>query len=286
MKTFFTFISLIIQFVVNHENFNVPKVGEFSSNELSYQPSTVGTIFIMWGINVPGGVSGIYVITNTINGRQYIGRSSDIRRRLWEHKSKHSRINYGLYKAIQKHGIKNFTVSILDVTLNPSLLPNMESFWIDKLKPRYNIAKGGVGNSRPVSEKTKAILRAKAKQQWENKSNEERINIINNNLTGPKSDYRMSESQKANLRRIQLGKKQSPESRSKISRAMKIAMIGNQNGNKPIVCFKNGVQIKEYPSAKIAATKTGIDPTSITCVLKHRRKTAGGFSWQYLNQLI
>lgn len=41
------FISLFIQFVTNHEHFNVPKAGVFFSDELNKQPSAVGTLFGM-----------------------------------------------------------------------------------------------------------------------------------------------------------------------------------------------------------------------------------------------
>lgn len=57
--------SLFIQFVVNHERFNVPKADVLPSNELSKQPSAVGTVCFMkeiWEDIV--GYNGLYKVSN------------------------------------------------------------------------------------------------------------------------------------------------------------------------------------------------------------------------------
>lgn len=57
---------------------------------------------------------GIYLITNKINGKNYIGQSIDIARRWRQHREA---VSYGqtpLYKAIRKYGIENFDFCILE----------------------------------------------------------------------------------------------------------------------------------------------------------------------------
>ena len=55
---------------------------------------------------------GIYKITNTINGKVYVGQSVDINRRWRQHKN--SELDYPLYKAFKKYGIENFTFEVLE----------------------------------------------------------------------------------------------------------------------------------------------------------------------------
>ena len=62
---------------------------------------------------------GIYQITNTINGKCYIGQSDNIQARWRKHRTvpfnSNSRCyNYPLYRAIRKYGLENFTFTILE----------------------------------------------------------------------------------------------------------------------------------------------------------------------------
>lgn len=57
---------------------------------------------------------GIYLITNKINGRCYVGQSVDIIRRWRQHKEVAHREQAPLYKAIQKYGIENFDFCVLE----------------------------------------------------------------------------------------------------------------------------------------------------------------------------
>ena len=86
-------------------------------------------------------ISGIYIITNKINGNRYIGSSNNIRRRLWKHRSllrhnKHE--NSHLQNAWNKYTENNFIYSILEICEIKNLL-DREQYYIDLLKPEYNI---------------------------------------------------------------------------------------------------------------------------------------------------
>ena len=97
-------------------------------------------------------VSGIYKITNKVNGKCYIGQSINIKKRLSQHKSQTYRnihINKILYQAIKKYGIENFTFDIIEKCETNSL-DDREKYWIeyyDSYNNGYNGAKGGKGIS-------------------------------------------------------------------------------------------------------------------------------------------
>lgn len=91
--------------------------------------------------NVPG----IYMLTNKINKKIYIGRSSNLQARFYHYldvnrlnNNKSSRI----HKALLKYGYSNFSVSILELGKHPKMTLNkLEDFFILVFKPQYNIAR-------------------------------------------------------------------------------------------------------------------------------------------------
>lgn len=79
---------------------------------------------------------GIYIITNKINGHQYVGQSINIAERWKSHirasKNKTYReYKYPLYVAFRKYGITNFTFEILE-ECSADKLNERELFWINK----------------------------------------------------------------------------------------------------------------------------------------------------------
>lgn len=93
----------------------------------------------------------IYIITNTINNKQYVGQTSfSIEDRFKEHikSSQKTEINNRpLYKAMNKYGINNFIVELLE-ECEDSQLSSKEQYWINKLNTYhngYNATLGGEG---------------------------------------------------------------------------------------------------------------------------------------------
>ena len=97
--------------------------------------------------------SGVYCWINLINNKYYIGSGIKLNDRLsdyfqdWYYKERNNVI---IVKAIIKYGIGNFALLILDFTEKENTLIK-EQFWIDKLKPEYNILKKASNSvRRPV----------------------------------------------------------------------------------------------------------------------------------------
>ena len=97
-------------------------------------------------------ISGIYKITNKINGKCYIGQSINIGKRFAQHKSQSYRnihVNKLLYKAIEKYGIENFSFDVIE-NCEINILDDREKYWIeyfDSYNKGYNSTKGGKGVS-------------------------------------------------------------------------------------------------------------------------------------------
>lgn len=99
---------------------------------------------------------GIYKITNKVNGKIYIGKSTDIVRRFAEHKrhykSESHRKKIALYKSMWKYGVENFIFEILEET-SVDVLDEREKYYIDFYKSNnkdigYNLTEGG--DSGPI----------------------------------------------------------------------------------------------------------------------------------------
>ena len=84
-------------------------------------------------------IAGIYKVTNNITGEFYIGSSKDIEKRWYQHKNpafwkQHS--NVKLYQIMAQYGRDNFTIDVIEETDN---LREREQYWVDQLKPSYNV---------------------------------------------------------------------------------------------------------------------------------------------------
>jgi group I intron endonuclease len=147
----------------------------------------------------------IYMTTNLVNGKRYIGR----------HKYKDWDYSYygsGKYlkRAIKKYGIENFTCFPLAWAWNENELNKLEIDYIAHYRPEYNLTKGGDGNS----EFGKSNFGKKHTERTKQKMSEAKKNMTN------ETKQKISES----LKRLSLmkGKHLSDETRKKMSEAHKL----------------------------------------------------------------
>lgn len=87
----------------------------------------------------------IYLYTNKINKKKYIGQAQNLPAREATHKynAKHKKSNMAIDYAISKYGYENFLLEIIEHTTE-ELVNDRETFWINKLNTLapngYNIA--------------------------------------------------------------------------------------------------------------------------------------------------
>lgn len=96
----------------------------------------------------------VYVITNIINNKQYVGKTNrDSESRLKEHfreSTLRRSENRPLYKAISKYGIDNFTLEVVGRSLTPQEASDLEVAKIRELQTfgsGYNATIGGDGKT-------------------------------------------------------------------------------------------------------------------------------------------
>lgn len=94
---------------------------------------------------------GIYKITNTVNGKMYIGQSIFVEGRINQHKSSYNHqreYDKPLYRAILKYGLSSFTFEIIEQCAAEDL-DEREKYWIKYYNSTvngYNILCGGDGH--------------------------------------------------------------------------------------------------------------------------------------------
>ena len=110
------------------------------------------------------GKSGVYLWNNLVTGKYYVGSSISLSRRFSCYYSlgylKNSLENTTsiVYSALLKYGYSNFSLPILEYC-EPSKLIDKEQYYIDLLKPEYNILYvAGSRLGHKPSEETKQII--------------------------------------------------------------------------------------------------------------------------------
>lgn len=95
-------------------------------------------------------MTGIYKITNQVNGKIYVGQAVDIQKRWKRHRSvyknpKAREYDYHIYRGFRAYGIDNFKFEIIEECLE-SELNDREKYWIayyDSYRNGYNETEGG-----------------------------------------------------------------------------------------------------------------------------------------------
>lgn len=98
----------------------------------------------------------IYLIQNLINGKCYIGKTINLKRRIYEHFMGYSEGCKLLSRAIKKYGKENFSVEVLHEGIIPELLDEFEIQAIREYNTKaphgYNLNEGGLGGINPSKE--------------------------------------------------------------------------------------------------------------------------------------
>lgn len=109
----------------------------------------------------------IYIITNTINDKVYIGQTwQTLQQRFYEHTTKDGCIK--LINAINKHGKDNFKIELIATCDNQKSADCLETFWIktyNSIENGYNIREGGSHGKMSEESKKKMSIAQKIRFQ-------------------------------------------------------------------------------------------------------------------------
>ena len=241
----------------------------------------------------------IYMYTNKINGKRYVGKAEDFLERKQTHiyisyNKKANGYNVPFHRAIRKYGIENFEATILKENLTEDEMNYWEDYYIEtfdlyaKNGKGYNVAKGGGGGNLRKGKTKEEIkeIRQKKINTWKNKTEEEMEEI----------KQKKSEAMK--------GKKHSEEARQKMIKSRKGKFTGENNPNSKRVAQydKQGNLIKIWDCSMNIQRELEISQSSICQCCKfwdmdcnkeewfktHKnrpKKTAGGYIWRYAEEL-
>ena len=86
----------------------------------------------------------IYLWTNLVNGKKYVGQTMCFYRRMKNYR--HTYPNAYMERAVNKHGLDNFDITILERDVPLDKLDEREQYWLDyyqsyDLDKGYNICK-------------------------------------------------------------------------------------------------------------------------------------------------
>ena len=88
----------------------------------------------------------IYKITNNINGKFYIGKTSrTINWRFSTHKSASISPKDYFHRPLKKYGVENFSIICIKEVREADDIDILEKHYIEWLKPDYNLKEGGQG---------------------------------------------------------------------------------------------------------------------------------------------
>ena len=167
--------------------------------------------------------SGIYKITNKLNGKHYIGVSVNIKSRWSNHRNiSPKRLSY-FQSAIKKYGVENFEFSIIE-QCHKDNFEEKERFWIDFYKSMengYNLTAGG-NIRKELSDRTIKQMSEKRKGVPKSKEHIEKIRIANNSehvkltISQKNKGRKLSEETKAKMSASKMGHPVSKESIDKM----------------------------------------------------------------------
>ena len=238
----------------------------------------------------------IYMYTNKINGKGYVGKTKDflIRNRKHIYSSYNKRAddyNVAFHRAIRKYGIESFDVTILKENLTEDEMNYWEDYYIEtfdlyaKNGKGYNLAKGGTGGNliEGKTEEERKEIRQKRSNTWNNKTEEEMDELRQKQSELKKGkNHPMYGVHRYGKDAPMYGKHHTEETKRKMSENHADFSGKNHPKAKKVAQYdKQGNLIKIWDYAKQVEEELGIHNSSIIKCCKGKYKSAGGFIWKY-----
>jgi group I intron endonuclease len=228
---------------------------------------------------------GIYKIISP-NNRIYIGQSKNITKRFEAYTNLKNCINQiRLYRSFLKHGINNHVFEIIEICdiLN---LNEKERYW----QEYYNVlSENGLNCLYTKTDEKPKIMSEKTKLKMSNSKKGKKLDLeICNKISNSNKGRQHSELVRQKISKTMTGRKR-PEVGKKVSKALikhyqNLENRKNLNANlrKAVNQYDlEGNFIKTFESLSDILRTFGINTSAISNCCKGKRKTAGGYKWEY-----
>ena len=228
----------------------------------------------------------IYITTNLINGKQYIG----------QHKGKLNDSYFGsgtnVMKALAKYGKQNFKKDILQICETREEADKWEQYYIAKYQAVendsfYNLQEGGTGGdgwrackrwreTHPAEAKKLDQINIKRLQQWQQDNPEKRYELSIKPMLEASHQWQKDNSEKVikHMKKVNEAKekwqKEHPEEHQQQVNAWRKA--GSDANSQQIICITTG---EVFDSQSAAARFYNIPQTNISKCIRGERKSAG-----------
>lgn len=215
----------------------------------------------------------------TPSNKRYIGITSNKVSRRWQNGYGY-RENKHFFNAIKKYGWDNIRHEILFENLTQKEACKIETELIAKYKSDlseygYNRSIGGenpnVGGKLSEETKKKISKSLKGYKHTQETKEKDRKAKLGTHLT-EETKKKISEAKKGN-KNAMYGKTTSAKQKEAVKKAC----------SKPVKCIETKIV---FPSIKEAERLTGISDSGIQAVCKGKRKTAGGYRWEYCKGVL
>lgn len=231
----------------------------------------------------------IYLWTNLVNDKKYVGQAQSFYNRMGQYK--YGNFNTHLKHAIDKYGIDNFDITILERDIPIGSLDEREQYWLDYYQSYfsdrgYNICQhAGTTRGFRHSDESKQKMSKTTKERFKDPNERAKVQGENNGMYGKKhtdewrkehSDWLKNKWATDKEYRKFWSDKMTGENNYFYGKSFN----GDENGHaKAIRCIEED---KIYTTVKEAAEQHNISRQNISHVLNGRQKTAGGYHWEYL----
>ena len=230
----------------------------------------------------------IYCWLNLVNGKRYIGQAGNFYVRMTRYKG--GNYNPHMKFAIDKYGIDNFDITIVEKDVPLDNLDEREQYWMDYYES-YNPDKGY--NICPIASSCRGVpawnkglqvpdeIKAKISESLKRYYSEHEVW----NKGVPQTEEAKEKNRLANLgeNNGMYGKHHKEETKKKIKEILtgrKVPIEQRIKMSKPIKCVETN---KEYMSAVEAAKELGRTQVAVWNALNGKSKTCRGYHWKYIS---
>lgn len=231
----------------------------------------------------------IYLWVNLINNKKYVGQTQSFYNRMSQYKR--GAFNKYMKHAIDKYGIDNFDIIILERDVLLDKLDEREQYWIDYYQSYldnngYNICRfAGTTRGFRHTDESRNLMKKIAIQRFSSEEEKLKVRGENNGMYGKQHSVEWKHNHSEWLKnkwatnedyRKFWHDKMSGENNYFYGKHL----CGDKNGHaKTVRCVELN---KIYTTVKEAAECSGTSRQNISHALNGHQDTAGGYHWEYV----